>query len=372
MYSIKEAKEDEEANEAKDSSASLASFHSLASFCLQSQQIPTLPPMHAFILAGGFATRLWPLTEKRAKPLLPLAGKPLLTHLVEKIPEGIEITVSTNATFAEDFAKWKNKQKAKDRITILIEDAGHEDEKLGALGAVAQWIRDERIEDDVLLLAGDNYIGFSIADLIAQYKRNPLLAAHDIKEKEKAKLFGTVIVEHNEQPKTKNEKRKTNRVTAFEEKPDNPQSTLISTGCYVLSKETLPALIAYAKDHPDNIGSIFTHFLEKGIDVDCASFSEPWFDIGSFDAYLEATQALVGENFLLGESSAQEGSTLEGSVVLGKSSQVKQSSLRNVVLFEGCNVEDCVLENCIIDNSCSLRGVDLTGKMLREGTRLVR
>jgi glucose-1-phosphate thymidylyltransferase len=315
--------------------------------------------MQAFILAGGFATRLWPLTEKRAKPLLPLAGKPLLTHLVENIPEGIEITVSTNATFAEDFAKWKNKQAAKDRITILIEDAGHEDEKLGALGAVAQWIRDERIEDDVLLLAGDNYIGFSIADLIAQYKGNPLLAAHDIKEKEKAKLFGTVICEDT-------------RVTAFEEKPEEPKSTLISTGCYVLSKETLPVLIAYAKDHPDNIGSIFTHFLDQNIDVDCASFSEPWFDIGSFDAYLEATQALVGENFLLGESSAQEGSTLEGSVVLGKSSQVKQSSLKNVVLFEGCNIEDCVLENCIVDNSCNLRGVDLTGKMLREGTQLVR
>ncbi|MEK7217912.1 MAG: NDP-sugar synthase, partial [Patescibacteria group bacterium] len=48
--------------------------------------------MQAFLLAGGFATRLWPLTEKRAKPLLPLAGKPIITHLLENIPEGIPVT----------------------------------------------------------------------------------------------------------------------------------------------------------------------------------------------------------------------------------------------------------------------------------------
>ena len=82
--------------------------------------------MKAFILAGGFATRLWPLTEKRAKPLLPLAGIPLLTHLVEKIPAGIPITVSTNAVFAEDFEKWKKAMSDKRlAISILIEDAGH-------------------------------------------------------------------------------------------------------------------------------------------------------------------------------------------------------------------------------------------------------
>jgi GTP:adenosylcobinamide-phosphate guanylyltransferase len=74
-------------------------------------------PMHAFILAGGFATRLWPLTEKRAKPLLPLAGKPLLTHLLEKIPRDIPVTVSTNAAFANGFSEW---QKMIDRPTDLI------------------------------------------------------------------------------------------------------------------------------------------------------------------------------------------------------------------------------------------------------------
>jgi len=61
-----------------------------------------------------------------------------------------------------------------------------------------------------------------------------------------------------------------------------------------------------------------------------------------------------------------------GSIVLGNHSKVARSSLTNVVLFENCEVEDCVLENCIVDDDCILRGVDLSGKMLRAGSHLVR
>lgn len=323
--------------------------------------------MRAFVLAGGFATRLWPLTEKRAKPLLPLAGIPLLTHLVEKIPTRIPITVSTNAVFAEDFAQWKEDSgKRKMNIEILIEDAGHEDEKLGALGAVAKWIREEHINDDVLLLAGDNYMGFSIASFIERFGGKPLLAAYDIRSKEAAKKFGIVLTENS--PKTTG----TIRVTGFEEKPAVPQSSLVSTGCYLLPAESLHELVRFASEHPDNIGGIFEHFLQKGIEVECIAFSEPWFDIGSFDAYLEATKVLVGERVLRGEKTLERDTEFHGSNVLGNNSKVARSSLTNVVLFDDCEVEDCVLENCIVDNECILRGVDLSGKMLRSGTHLVR
>lgn len=329
--------------------------------------------MKAFVLAGGFATRLWPLTEKRAKPLLPLAGVPLLTHLVEKIPAGIPITVSTNQVFAKDFDSWRSDVlrlrpagSAQHDIKILIEDAGHEDEKLGALGAVAKWVREENIQDDVLLLAGDNYMGFSISSFTERFKGKPLLAAYDIRSKEAAKKFGIVLTENS--PNTSG----TIRVTGFQEKPADPKSTLVSTGCYVLPAASLPALVSYAKEHPDNVGGIFEEFLSRGTEVECVSFAEPWFDIGSFEAYLEATKKLVGENFLLGEGAVQKESELTGSIVFGKNSKVARSTLTNVVLFENCEVEDCVLQNCIVDDDCILRGVDLSGKMIRAGSRLVR
>ena len=323
--------------------------------------------MHAFILAGGFATRLWPLTEKRAKPLLPLAGIPLLTHLVEKIPTGMPITVSTNQVFAEDFEKWKSTMKNRQSsIKILIEDSGHEEEKLGALGAVAKWIKEENINDDVLLLAGDNYMGFSIAAFIERYNGKPLLAAYDVREKEAAKKFGIVMTESSMNVSG------TIRVTGFQEKPADPQSTLVSMGCYVLPGESLEKLVEFSKQHPDNIGGVFEHFLQNGMEVECISFAEPWFDIGSFDAYLEATKSLVGERVLRGEQVLDRESQFHGSVVLGNHSKVARSSLTNVVLFEHCEEEDCVLENCIVDNDCILRGGDLSGKMLRADPNLAR
>jgi glucose-1-phosphate thymidylyltransferase len=317
--------------------------------------------MKAFILAGGFATRLWPLTEKRAKPLLPLAGKPILTHLVEKIPEGMPIAVSTNQVFAEYFHAWSLELGAwsSQNIKIIIEDASEEERKLGAVGAFAAWIQKEGIDDDVLLLAGDNYIGFSLTEFLQRFHGEPLLALFDIRDREKAKAFGVATIVGD-------------RVKSFEEKPQNPKSTLVSTGVAVIPKELLREVVTFAREKPDNMGGIFEHFLAVGIIIRRVSYLEPWFDIGSFEAYLEATKALVGEKIQLEEGSTCIGSTCGGSVVLGNRSRLTGCRLEDVVVFDDCTIEDCILRDCVIDDHCMLRGVDLTGKMIRQGTVLLR
>ncbi|HVW66239.1 MAG TPA: NDP-sugar synthase [Candidatus Peribacteraceae bacterium] len=316
--------------------------------------------MHAFILAGGFATRLWPLTESRAKPLLPLAGKPMLTHIVEKIPADIAITVSTNAVFEKSFCDWAAEQTRKD-IEIRIEETRKDDEKLGALGAVRQWIEEEKIADDVLLLTGDNYFGFRFEDFLKHHKEgSALIAAYDIGSSEKAKSFGTVIAVDG-------------AVTGFEEKPPHPKSTLVSTGCTVIPASDLDILVMYAKEHPDNVGGIFEELLRRRKKIRCFTFTDPWFDVGSFEAYLDATKALVGNalHALSPESIDEESKRRrEGSVVIGKDTTVRQSALKDTVVFEHCVIEDCVLDQCVIDNDCHLKGIDLTGKMIRAGTVL--
>ncbi len=319
--------------------------------------------MQCFILAGGFATRLWPLTERRAKPLLRVAGKPILTYAVDAVPPELQITVSTNAAFAEDFNVWKQTLK-RENITISIEDAGHEDQKLGALGAIARWVREEKIDDDVLLLAGDNFAACDMAAFLKLFRGKPLVAGHDIGDTDAAKAFGTII--------TKEEAESVLRtVTSFEEKPTHPKSTVVSTGWWVLPRSSLSVLTEHATAHPDNVGGVFEEFLRRNISVDCFIFRELWKDIGSFEAYMSLHRDLVGEKAITSPTASfSPDSELKGAVDLGPKTTITKSVLTDCIVFGNTTIDDCVLTRCIIDEGCSLTGVDLTDKMLRAGTVL--
>jgi glucose-1-phosphate thymidylyltransferase len=318
--------------------------------------------MRAFILAGGFATRLWPLTEKRAKPLLPLAGRPLISHLVEKIPADIPATISTNAAFAEGFEAWQEAMQ-RPHMTLVIENSKKDEQKLGALGAVAEWVTQEDVQEDVLLLTGDNYLGFSITYFLTNYHTGvPLLAACDIKDIERAKLFGTVLIDP----------QNPTHIVGFEEKPKEPKTTLVSTGCSIIPKELLPILVDFAREHPDNIGGIFEELLRRRIPIECFTFDQHWLDIGSFSSYLEAHRLIVGGHTLLDPGATVDRTQCEGSVSVGAGSRVTGSQIKDCIIFDHCTIENCVLRNCIIDDHCQLKGIDLDDQMLRAGTVLQR
>lgn len=318
--------------------------------------------MKVFVLAGGFATRLWPLTESRAKPLLKVAGKPLLSSAVEAVPEDLPVTVSTNAAFEKDFRAWE-REFGRKNLRVSIEDAGHEGEKLGALGAVAKWVRDEKVDDDIFLIAGDNYGNCDMKAFLSLFRGRPLIAGFDVASHDLARRFGTII--------TGSAEGTLRPVTSFEEKPLHPSSTVVSTGWWVLPKSELPTLLSYADKHPDNVGGIFEEFLRKNTRVDCFVFTGLWKDIGSFEAYLGLHRELVGEKTLSHASATIDPETvLEGSVDIGPKTTVKKSRLRDCILFGDSVIDDCVLSNCIIDEGCVLRGVDLQNQMLRAGTVL--
>lgn len=316
--------------------------------------------MHAYILAGGFATRLWPLTEEHAKPLLPLAGKPIISYIVDMIPENVPVTVSTNAAFEQPFLEWQKDYKDRD-VRVNIESTHDDDSKLGALGSLAEWINTEKIDEDIMLLTGDNYFSFPFQRFLdAQTPNVPLIAAYDVQDKERAKAFGTVILEDD--GKT---------IKAFEEKPMEPKSTLVSTGCTTLPRNTHEIVLQHAIDHPDDVGGIFEGLKHNGHTLECFQFDDLWFDIGSFQAYLDATMAIVGEQVLKGAGAhLDENTEIDGTVVLGPGCRVKNCRLNNVVLFEGCVLEDCTLEHCIIDRHCRLTGVDLEDKILQAETEM--
>lgn len=314
--------------------------------------------MKALILAGGFATRLWPLTEKRAKPLLLLNGKPLISHIVEKIPTEISLIISTNQVFQEDFLKWQ--QSYPDRkIEIFIEDSSTDDGKKGALGATSLVIREKKIQEDLILIAGDNYFAFNFQDFLNTFQGNPLIAVYDVKETQEASKYG--VVNLNSQNK---------QVESFEEKPLEPKSTLVSTGVYIFPKTNLEDVIFYAESKKDDLGGVFEYFLNtKKQIVDCFAFEEGWYDIGSFKAYLEAHQVLQNGKIVQAEGVKLLGKTeLQDSVYLGRNTTIQNSLIANSLILDDCVIQNCVIRDSIIDQNSSLNNIDLTQKMIREGS----
>jgi glucose-1-phosphate thymidylyltransferase len=324
--------------------------------------------MKAIILAGGFATRLWPLTEHKAKPLLHLKDKPMISHIVEGLPRDLEIIVSTNAAFEKAFREWAGSQNRP--ITIFVEDAQGEDFKKGALGATALVIEHFGIREDLLLMAGDNFFGFRFDHFFRTFRDRPLLAAHDIGDRQAARKFG-VVVTSAVAPTSEHPRRKP--VIGFQEKPEDPKSTLVSTGCYLFPASHLEDIVHFAREKKDDLGGIFEHLLQKGVAVDAYSFSEPWFDVGSFEGYMSANRALMGSNAVMAPGTRKIGfNALLGSVYIAPGSTVENCELENVIVQKNCVLKNCVLRHCVVDEGSHLENVDLCGKMVRQNSRITK
>ena len=224
--------------------------------------------MKCLILAGGFGTRLYPLTIYRAKALLEYKGKPLLTHIVDKIPHNIDVFVSCNRKFEADFYQWQKKLGR--QVEICVEDVWANDQKRGAIGSLDFWVKSQNIAEDLLVIAGDNYFEFDLSRFTAAYNgRNALVAVYDIGDKSKASQFGVVQLEKN-------------RIAKFEEKPPNPRSSLIATACYILPPRIFPMLDKYCQlGERDNLGAFIAYLVDKE-EVYAYTFTELWLDIGSY------------------------------------------------------------------------------------------
>lgn len=217
------------------------------------------------ILASGFGTRLYPLTRDTAKALIEYRGKPLLTHIVQKIPHNIDILLVTNRKFEVDFRRWQDNTDR--RVKIAIEDVWTERDKKGALGSLTFGIEQGNINEDLLVLASDDYFEFDLSRFVAAYNgENALVAVHDIGDKDRARQFGVVEVERG-------------RIVKCEEKPMHPKTSLIGIACYILPPRLFPVLSRYHHEHPeiDQLGHFITYLVEYDA-VDAYVFTELWLD----------------------------------------------------------------------------------------------
>ncbi len=228
--------------------------------------------MKCLILAGGFATRLYPLTRTKAKALLEFRGKPVISHIVNKLPRSVDIMVAVNQRFEADFLQWRD---TLDRpVEILVEEAVSDDQKKGAICAIDFWIRKKHITEDLMIVAADNYFELDLADLIERFnEQNAIVAVYDVGDKEKACEIGRVCqvglvtVEDG-------------RIVRLDEKPPEATSSIVATGIYVLPSRLFPVLARYCTGSKrDNLGSFITHLLDHE-EVHAYTFTETWIDIG--------------------------------------------------------------------------------------------
>ena len=130
--------------------------------------------MDAIILAAGYATRLYPLTENTPKPLLKVAGKLMIEHIIKKLEELEiinEIYIVTNNKFEQKFLEWLHNFDAKKPIEIINDGTKSNEDRLGALGDIYYVTDTKKIDKDIVVIAGDNLFEFPLLDVINLFKK---------------------------------------------------------------------------------------------------------------------------------------------------------------------------------------------------------
>ena len=177
--------------------------------------------MKCLILAAGYATRLYPLTENFPKPLLEVGDKTILDWLIDDLVETTnidEFVVISNHKFAQHFENWKeNKTKARPYQIIVIDDGTSSNEtRLGAVKDIQLTVEKLNLTDDLLIMAGDNVLDFSLSKFVqfAKEKGTSCVMCHE--ENELKKQQKTAIITMDAE----------NRITSYEEKPKKPKGNL--------------------------------------------------------------------------------------------------------------------------------------------------
>ena len=241
--------------------------------------------MKALILAAGFGTRLQELYPNTAKPLIPVAGKPIINHILEnlnQVEEVDEIYLVINNHYASQFQEWLLNNPNHKQITLFNNGVETNENRLGSIGDMQFPITQTNCNDDLMILGGDNILGFKLSDLVKTFNqtRNPIVAAYDVKNKEEAKKYGIIEVNNN-------------IISTFIEKPAEPKSTLASTLAYIFPKEQLHLMKDYLDQglSPDRSGDYIAWLLTK-TKVNAFIFEGTWFDIGTPDQLKEASRKL--------------------------------------------------------------------------------
>ncbi len=243
--------------------------------------------MKALVLGAGYATRLYPLTKERPKPLLPIGGVPILERICGKL-QGIRdldrIYLVTNHRFAGHYYSWLRDAKDQGRVTVPLEIfddlTTSNDDRLGAIGDIEFVLRAAKVDDELLVVAGDNLFEFGLQDFVDFARpKGAGVCVKDVGRKELATLYGVVETDAG------------GRVLDFEEKPPSPASTLVSIGVYYYGRAHLGRFAEYlAEGQRKDAPGYFVQWIKDRIPLYAWRAPGTWYDIGDIDSYNQANE----------------------------------------------------------------------------------
>jgi glucose-1-phosphate thymidylyltransferase len=216
--------------------------------------------------------------------LLPLAERPMLDYLLDKIREVGEIEeihLVTNAQFAQAFRDW-----APGDVTVHDDGTTSNEDRLGAIGDIAFTIEQAGLQgEDLLVIAGDNLIGYSLPEFVDFWreKGGSAIAVYEVEDRALLAHYGVVELDEND------------RVVGFEEKPAEAKSNLAATAAYLYRGGDLELLNMYLEEgNPPDAPGNFAAWLHARAPLYGYRFSGEWHDIGDLGQLLDADNLLRG------------------------------------------------------------------------------
>lgn len=234
--------------------------------------------MQALVLAGGYGTRLGELTRDCSKVLLPVAGRPMIEWVLERAfaLDAVErAVIVTNDRFFADFKAWQSGYRASGATVVLNDGTTNNENRLGAVGDVLFAIEHEAIDDDLLIMAGDNIFDFDLqpmADLLAA--RGSCAALYDVGSLEAARRYSNATLDGR------------GRITAFEEKPPQPASSAVVVALYMYRAADLGLFKRFSDEgHDLDLIGGFLQWAHRQTPVYGCQFGGRWWDIGDRAEY---------------------------------------------------------------------------------------
>lgn len=245
--------------------------------------------MKAIVLAAGYATRLYPLTKDRPKPLLEVAGKTIFDYIVEKmdkVNQIDEVTIVTNNKFTTYFEDWTKTAAYSKKLTVVNDGTLTNATRLGAIGDIQFVLEQLNIKDDLMVLAGDNLFDFELTDFASYFEEmgTDCITAYHEENNDQLKRAGIVELDNDR------------KVISFEEKPEKPKSSYCVPAFYLYQKDTLPLFNQYLADgnNPDAPGHFVPYLIEHK-PVHAYLFEGKRYDIGTVESYEKVQQMFINK-----------------------------------------------------------------------------